>query len=541
MYYGSTIVDTFGDPDVDGYNTDWEYLDGWGYRIDGTTPDGANFNISHWYFSGVDALDGETTNSAASSPFPIGSYVHFIINTTIEPSIIPSDGPSTHPSIQPSNVPTDIPSSFPTPRPTEPITTTSFPHVTDTTTLSIDRSSTLSTSESTTRTTSRVASTTQPSTTAIFSSMELNDKLVQTWNTTGTFVFFGFMVFGVIVVTFIWCKWLSTKKASDNVNLVPVIRYIHQVLDLWTDLSFCIVLYYQELYDLTIVAGVFVIVPYLMSIVVSIYSIFKWTRWRQDHPSRLKLYLRNYEFVMILFSLFGGFYATIDLFRSKIFYLQITYFPLKQSEYNHLKYLRFINFVLFENIPQFVIQLHYLTQHNNNESSILPIVFISISLTIISLLFGSIKMGISIMDECIHSPTRTFAYETKIGGNFTLQYNNLRYIHAFCHSKMKRCVRSTLNACDDRIFWVGRSDVFFEMECYHIDCEYYLNQLMVYFELKVFTMEENHKHVIHKLRENIVQMLDTSLSSNSVLFRQVSYCIHPSVFFFVCETSCCQL
>ena len=349
----------------------------------------------------------------------------------------------------------------------------------------------------------------------------VNEKLVQTWNNTGTFVFFGFIVFGVVIITFVWYKWSSTNKASDNVNFVYVIRYIHQILDLWTDLSFCVVLYYQKLYDLTFVAGMFVIVPYLMSILVSIYSILRWTRWSQDHPSRLKYYLKRYEFILILFSLFGGFYATIDLFRSKILYLRITYFPLKQSEYNHLKYLRFINFVILESLAQFGIQMYYLTNYENESSSILPIVFISISLTVISLLFGGIKVAISAIDECINSPKRKFAYETKIDGNFMIEYEDLRSIHAFCHSKMQRCFLAVLNTCNDRTHWVGRSDVFYSIECYHIDCEYYLNQLVVYFELTVFTMNENHKSVIHKLRQNIVEMFETRFSPNSLRFQQV--------------------
>ena len=68
----------------------------------------------------------------------------------------------------------------------------------------------------------------------------------------------------------------------------------------------------------------------------------------QDYPSRLMRYLQKYKFVIILFSLFGGFYATIDLFRRKILYLQITYFPLKQNEYNQLKYFEFVNFMLLQ-------------------------------------------------------------------------------------------------------------------------------------------------------------------------------------------------
>ena len=69
-----TVVDTFGDINVDGNGEPWEYLDGWAYRIDGTGPDGTTFVLDNWTFSGIDALDGETTNADAATPFPIGSY-----------------------------------------------------------------------------------------------------------------------------------------------------------------------------------------------------------------------------------------------------------------------------------------------------------------------------------------------------------------------------------------------------------------------------------------------------------------------------------
>jgi hypothetical protein len=68
------VVDTFGEIDVDGSGQPWEYQDGWAYRVDGTGPDGSTFVLDSWTFSGVDALDGETTNGTAAVPFPIGTY-----------------------------------------------------------------------------------------------------------------------------------------------------------------------------------------------------------------------------------------------------------------------------------------------------------------------------------------------------------------------------------------------------------------------------------------------------------------------------------
>ena len=300
------------------------------------------------------------------------------------------------------------------------------------------------------------------------------------------------------------CKtqMVKNEKISDNVNFVAVVMYILQVLDLWTDSSLCVVWYYQQLHDLTITAAIFVIIP----------LISKWTRWMQDHPSRLKRSLQKYKFAINLFSLFGGFYATIDLFRRKILYLQITYFPLKQSEYNQLKYFKFVNFILLESIPQFGIQLYYLTQYTSNQSSILPIVFVSLSLTLTSLLYD-IKIGMSVIYEYINSAKQKFTYETNFNVTFILAVSDLNKIHGFCHSKMQQCIMSILATCNDHTQWNGRSDEYFDVECCDIECELYSNQFIIYFELKVFTMIKNHKNVIEKLSANITAMLDANVSS----------------------------
>jgi len=49
-------------------------LDGWAYRNNDTGPDGSTFNIANWTFSGINANDGQTENSSAPNPFPIGTF-----------------------------------------------------------------------------------------------------------------------------------------------------------------------------------------------------------------------------------------------------------------------------------------------------------------------------------------------------------------------------------------------------------------------------------------------------------------------------------
>jgi hypothetical protein len=73
LFQNGTVVDTFGDINTDGTGQPWEYTDGWAYRNDNTT-NNSIFDLDNWIFSGADALDGETTNTTAASPFPVGTF-----------------------------------------------------------------------------------------------------------------------------------------------------------------------------------------------------------------------------------------------------------------------------------------------------------------------------------------------------------------------------------------------------------------------------------------------------------------------------------
>ena len=74
VFQNGVIIDIFGEVDVDGSGTAWDYVDGWAYRVDGTGPDGSTFALGNWTFSGINANDGQTSNATAANPFPIGTY-----------------------------------------------------------------------------------------------------------------------------------------------------------------------------------------------------------------------------------------------------------------------------------------------------------------------------------------------------------------------------------------------------------------------------------------------------------------------------------
>jgi hypothetical protein len=110
LFHLGNVIDVFGDINLPGTGEPWEYLDGWAYRNSSTGPDGNTFVLSSWSFSGPNALDGETLNSTAVSPVPIGIFTHagnstintYLMDVTAASSIdytFVGDFPGTDPAI----------------------------------------------------------------------------------------------------------------------------------------------------------------------------------------------------------------------------------------------------------------------------------------------------------------------------------------------------------------------------------------------------------------------------------------------------------
>ena len=89
LFQAGAVIDVFGDINTDGTGQPWEHLDGWAYRVDGTGPDASTFVLGNWSFSGPNALDGESSNGTAATPFPIGSFASCTGSEPPEPSAEP--------------------------------------------------------------------------------------------------------------------------------------------------------------------------------------------------------------------------------------------------------------------------------------------------------------------------------------------------------------------------------------------------------------------------------------------------------------------
>ena len=70
LFENDRLIDTYGDANVDGTGSAWEYVNGWGKRVKGTGPDGNTFVEANWTYGGLEALAGFSTNDSCSAPYP---------------------------------------------------------------------------------------------------------------------------------------------------------------------------------------------------------------------------------------------------------------------------------------------------------------------------------------------------------------------------------------------------------------------------------------------------------------------------------------
>eukprot|EP01052_Picozoa_sp_SAG31_P003983 SAG31_NODE_159_length_21911_cov_12.220750_19_plen_788_part_00 len=71
LFYSGSVVDLYGDIDVDGTGEPWDYRDAWAYRLDSVTAPSVSFSIEEWQVASRDCSDTSTTNcDSECGPYP---------------------------------------------------------------------------------------------------------------------------------------------------------------------------------------------------------------------------------------------------------------------------------------------------------------------------------------------------------------------------------------------------------------------------------------------------------------------------------------
>ena len=90
LFQGGVVIDVFGDINMDGSGTAWDYLDGWAYRNDLQSANAGVFTITNWSYSGINSFDLQTSNATSPIPFPVGTFT--ALSAGIPVDLIVTDG-----------------------------------------------------------------------------------------------------------------------------------------------------------------------------------------------------------------------------------------------------------------------------------------------------------------------------------------------------------------------------------------------------------------------------------------------------------------
>ena len=68
LFENGSIIETFGDPNVDGTGEPWEYKDSWAYKDNSGS---VVFGTNNWLMGSVDCTDGSVTTLSSNCPYPL--------------------------------------------------------------------------------------------------------------------------------------------------------------------------------------------------------------------------------------------------------------------------------------------------------------------------------------------------------------------------------------------------------------------------------------------------------------------------------------
>ena len=154
-----------------------------------------------------------------------------------------------------------------------------------------------------------------------------NESDLQVWELAAQII--AALVFSVSIITMCYASHFHGKniKASDPANYISLFQFFHGVGDFWTDCIFCFILYLQDYFSLFYVSLACVLVSYFGSMIFGVHMVHEWIRQMYLHDTMGK-YLRQYDVMLYGLMILAGFYPSLAIAQSKLFYKRMFHMPL---------------------------------------------------------------------------------------------------------------------------------------------------------------------------------------------------------------------
>lgn len=216
----------------------------------------------------------------------------------------------------------------------------------------------------------------------------------------------GFIIFAIIVQIFA-LVYVKTKTSfricrvrfyeTDVFKYKEFIIFCLQIWDFISDIIFCRDVYkkhsnnpkknnYAIMFYFSLV---FIIVPWILNLIQIVNDKQNINQIISKNNYAKLWYMKNKKFLFYLVALTGGLYPSLTMVNSKLFGLQIFNMSLSKTEILSFQSIKLKYTVLCENLPQFVLQLYFLTIDTANLS------FFSTWLAITSSVFSMISLLLS--------------------------------------------------------------------------------------------------------------------------------------------------
>eukprot|EP01084_Bolivina_argentea_P299698 516610_1 len=135
---------------------------------------------------------------------------------------------------------------------------------------------------------------------------------------------------------------------SDSPTYMSIFKGFSSIANLYTSIVFCVSLAYTNKSVLIVVTIIFILIKHLVSNIIGLYYINKWTKQNVK-------YITRYASLVFVFNLITGFYPSIEILSSKLFYCEALSMQLSHSQRYIIQILTITTNVFFLNIPLIII------------------------------------------------------------------------------------------------------------------------------------------------------------------------------------------
>ena len=214
-----------------------------------------------------------------------------------------------------------------------------------------------------------------------------------------------------------------------------------------------------------------------------------------------------------------GFYPTLRLAQSKLFYNSFCGLILNSNQRQIFKSLKFFNVVVLESIPQLIIQIFYLTNGRKKASQhISPIVFISMTFSVLSIVVSCLYQIITCLNNIKKmNNNQLFQNTIQIKGRLTIISKQLKYSQRMAHHTISGCIKDVLSTADQtKEFFINSAII--NIEIYKITQQLTsFNALHCDFNIKFLFGINNSNNILDKNKNILLKVFNDIGNDNMIV------------------------